>query len=166
MANFQRYSNAGSASGAKTAETANVGVAESGSDAARFAADAAGVTETFDTSEPEEPVSIDYGRSYLFTEREMDHAIALILDEFDTWDGCEMHSIRYAGDECNSRRNVRWLNSLDGGRRFTECIAFLSDFHSPVEGGGAWEPDYEYTDWQWWLARTEDGEWELVSWGY
>lgn len=31
---------------------------------------------------------------------------------------------------------------------------------------GAWEPDQEYTDYQWWLARAEDGDWEIVSWGY
>ena len=45
-------------------------------------------------------------------------------------------------------------------------IEFLTDFHSPVEGGGAWEPDTEYTDYQWWLAREADGGWELLSWGY
>ena len=42
----------------------------------------------------------------------------------------------------------------------------VSDFHSPAEGGGAWAPDEEYTDWQWWLAGTEDGDWVLVTWGY
>ena len=24
----------------------------------------------------------------------------------------------------------------------------------------------EYTDWQWWLARSEGGDWELLTWGY
>ena len=28
------------------------------------------------------------------------------------------------------------------------------------------KPDTEYTDYQWWLARTENGDWEIVSWGY
>jgi len=32
--------------------------------------------------------------------------------------------------------------------------------------GGAWEADKEYTDWQWWLAREEGGDWELLTWGY
>jgi len=45
-------------------------------------------------------------------------------------------------------------------------IEFLSDYHSPVDAVGAWEPDTEYTDWQWWLARTEGGEWELMTSGY
>ena len=72
----------------------------------------------------------------------------------------------YAGDACNSAENIKWVNEITSGKNFTQCIEFLSDFHSPVEGGGAWEPDQEYTDWQWWLARTAGGDWELVSWGY
>ena len=32
--------------------------------------------------------------------------------------------------------------------------------------GTAWEPDTDYKDYQWWLARADGGERELVSWGY
>ncbi len=111
-------------------------------------------------------VLVDYGTSELYSEEEMDDAIALILDEFNAWEGCEMHAISYAGDECNSGENVSWMNSLGDGQTFTHCIEFVSEFHSPVEGGGAWEPDTEYTGWQWWLARPEGGSWELMTWGY
>jgi D-alanyl-D-alanine carboxypeptidase len=45
-------------------------------------------------------------------------------------------------------------------------VEFLTDFHSPVEAEGAWEPDHEYKDYQWWLGRTDDGGWEVVTWGY
>ena len=27
-------------------------------------------------------------------------------------------------------------------------------------------PDFEYEDWQWILARTSDSGWELLQWGY
>ena len=40
------------------------------------------------------------------------------------------------------------------------------DFHTAPDAGGAWEQDLEYTDWQWWLARTQDGGWEIVTNGY
>ena len=112
------------------------------------------------------PFAVDYGSSERYTQRSMDRAIALIMEEFGTWEGCEMHSIRYAGDACVSEENLNWLNSLAKGETFTECIAFLSDFHSPKEAVGAWNPDSEYTDYQWWLAGTEDGDWQLISWGY
>lgn len=109
--------------------------------------------------------SVDYGESDLYTLEEMDAAISLIEQEFSGWESCVMHSIRYAGDECNTEENIAWLSSL-GDKDYVECIEFLSTFHSPEEGGGAWEADTEYTNWNWWLARAEDGEWELLTWGY
>ena len=47
-----------------------------------------------------------------------------------------------------------------------QVAEFLTDFHSPVEGGGAWEPDAEMKDWQWWLACEEGKGWLLVTNGY
>ena len=38
--------------------------------------------------------------------------------------------------------------------------------HSPAEPEGAWETDEEYMNWEWWLARTDGGEWHLMTWGY
>ena len=52
------------------------------------------------------------------------------------------------------------------GQGCTACIEFPSDFRSPVAGGGAWEPDTEYSNRQWWLARTEGGTWALITRGY
>ena len=118
------------------------------------------------TAEEAPDVEIDYGTSKLYTEQEMDEAVVQIREEFDSWKGCELHSLQYAGDECNTKENVDWLNSLGDGHEFVECIEFVSEFHSPVEGGGAWEADEEYTGWQWWLGRSEGGSWELVNWGY
>ncbi len=117
------------------------------------------------TAEKQE-LQIDYGTSLLYTEEEMDEAIALIREEFDTWEGCELHSIRYAGDDCNSSENIEWLNELGDGVEFTQCIEFVSSFHSPKMGGGAWNPDEEYTGWQWFLGRTDGGDWQLLTWGY
>ena len=114
--------------------------------------------------------SIDYGSSELYTKEEMDTAIALIRAEFDSWEGCELHSLRYAGDECQNPENVRWMGELAAAqgeeRTIVHCMEFLSEFHSPKQNAGAWNPDEEYTDWQWWLAGTEDGDWLLLTWGY
>lgn len=55
----------------------------------------------------------------------------------------------------------------DAGKQYAQVAEFLMDFHSPVEEGPyAWEPDMEYKDYQWWLARPDGGDWEVVSWGY
>ena len=110
--------------------------------------------------------SLDYGDSALYTKEEMDTAIALIRAEFAGWEGCELHSLRYAGDEADSEENVRWMNELKEGQEYTQCAEFLTDFHSPVEESGAWNPDTEYKDYQWWLAKNADGGWDLLTWGY
>jgi D-alanyl-D-alanine carboxypeptidase len=77
-----------------------------------------------------------------------------------------MHNLRYAGDEADNEENLDRLNSSSENAEFTHVAEFLTDFHSPVEESGAWEPDQEYKDYQWWLARTDDGGWEVVDWGY
>ena len=79
----------------------------------------------------------------------MEEAVIQIKCQFASWEGCELHSIRYAGDECNSEENLRWMNVLGGeAQSYVQCAEFLMDFRSPVEGG-AWNTDAEYTDYQW-----------------
>ena len=114
----------------------------------------------------ETDVSIDYGKSELYTPEDLEEAAIQIKCQFASWEGCEMHSLRYAGDECNTEENIEWLNSLDEGAGYTEVCEFLCSFHSPEEESGSWEPDHEYEDYQFWLARTEDSGWQVVSWGY
>lgn len=112
----------------------------------------------------------DYGSSEIYTKWDMDTAIFRIRLEFLTWDGCIMHSITYGGDESCTEKELAWLNGIDkargGAGNFTECILFRSDFLSTGTADGSMEPGFEYTDWQWWLARSENGAWHLIDWGY
>ena len=112
---------------------------------------------------------IDLGSSSLFTQKELERAAVLIQRKFASFRGCELHAIRYAGDYASTQENLEWLNILrQQDEPFVDCALFLSDFHSPKEDlpGEAWNLDYEYLDWQWWLGRTADGSWVLVTWGY
>ena len=111
-------------------------------------------------------VMIDCGGSALYSADELYDAALMVKCKFASFAGCELHSLRYAGDACNSAENLAWLNELDEGADYTQVAAFLSDFHSPVEPYGAWKADAEYADYQWWLARSADGGWQLLSWGY
>ena len=120
---------------------------------------------TFEWAWEPAPAEIDCGSSALYTREELAEAVDRICEEFASFEGCELHSLRYAGDESCTEENLRWMNELDPDGHFTQVAEFLMDFHSPAEGGGAWEPDEEYTDWQWWLARGEGG-WEVLTWGY
>ena len=116
--------------------------------------------------------AVDLGTSKLFSEDDRLKAVDEIRKEFDGWDGCELHQIWFTSDEKNNAENVKWVNDLAEGRdlepEFTECIQFKSNYHSPVdpEKAGAWNPDEEYMNWEWWLARKNRGEWHLMTWGY
>ena len=110
------------------------------------------------------PASIDYGSSEIYSKEDMDEAITLIKDRFYSWEGCKLYSIYYT-DDSFCQREVDYVNTLaDDGVVYTECIVFRTRFRSPIFGGGAWNANFEY-DWSWYLARTDGGEWELLTWG-
>ena len=111
-------------------------------------------------------LDVDYGSSEIYTPEQLKEAAIQIKCTFAGWKGCELHSLRYAGDEADNAKNLEWLNSHDENAEYTHAAEFLTDFHSPVEASGAWDPDQEYKDYQWWLGLTEDGTWEVVDWGY
>ena len=111
-------------------------------------------------------VVIDLGESALYSGDELYDAMLAVKCKFASWGGCELHSIRYAGDEACSEENLERMNSLVDGAQFTQAAEFLMDYHTAEDIEGAWEPDHEYTDYQWWLARSEESGWEIVAWGY
>lgn len=113
-------------------------------------------------------VEIDYGASEIYSRSDMDSAIELVQGTFSHWRGCKLHNIRYAGDEACNAENLRWLNELAPGQNFTQVIEFLSDFYVSPEAASytTFNPDSEYKDWQWWLARTSGGDWKLLTFGY
>ena len=127
---------------------------------------ALGITlEEYLGKEPETAPIIDYGASDAYLLWDLREAMTVIKKQFSAnYEGCILYSLRYAGDEANNEENLRWLNELKEGKNYTECAEFLTDFYSA--GNDVLEADLEYTDYQWWLARTEGGAWELVNWGY
>ena len=111
-------------------------------------------------------VVLDYGKSELYRQEELIEAAVQIKCDFAKWAGCELHSLRYAGDDQNTEENLAWLNSLNEGADYSRVACFTGSYHTAADISGAWEPDMEYTDYQWWLARSEDGGWEIVTMGY
>ena len=110
-------------------------------------------------------IKIDYKTSELYSKEDMDAAIKLIVEEFNTWEGCTLYDISYTDDQ-NCTDNLSHINELSDDKQYDECIIFVSNFHSPKEGGGAWEPDYDYENWEWYLGRVKGEDWELLTWGY
>jgi D-alanyl-D-alanine carboxypeptidase len=111
------------------------------------------------------PVDIDLGSSDIYSDDELNEAVIQIKCKFASWDGCELHAIRYAGDEEDNEENLAWLNALKEGSDYYQVAKFVIDFHSPDAGSISWNPDEEYTDYEFWMARTEEGGWDIVSIG-
>ena len=111
-------------------------------------------------------VTIDLGKSEIFSEEDLREAVVQIKCAFASWEGCELHSIRYASDECCTDEKLTWLNGLSEDGNYTQAAEFLMNFHSPKEQVLAWEADTEYTDFEMWLARGEDSGWEIVLQSY
>ena len=125
----------------------------------------------FGCGKQEVGVNIDLGYSDIYDETVRQEAIEVVREEIARWDGVELHKVAYAGDEAVTADNLKWMNEIgqaNGKPEYKEVIELTADYHTPkdAETAGAWEPDTEMTDWQFWLARPEGGDWEIVTSGY
>lgn len=110
-------------------------------------------------------IKIDYGQSEQYSKEDMDAAIAVILDEFNRWDGCVMYKLSFAGDEV-AKAEVGYCNQIENNQSFQEAIVFDTTFRSPIWSSkdDAWENNSIY-DWHWSLARRPGEPWSLVTFG-
>lgn len=110
------------------------------------------------------PVTIDYGNSDIYSREDMDTAVELIKRRVDSWKGCKLYSVCYTDDGL-SERELAYCNQIAEDKVvYTECMVFRASFRSPILGGYSWNANYVY-DWTWYLARTENSDWELIMWG-
>lgn len=115
----------------------------------------------------EDEVVIDCGSSEIFTQEDLEDAVIQIKCKFAFWPGCDLKSIRYAGDDASTEETLERMNTIDSNAGYTQVAVFLMDFHSPSETGDTtFAPDSDYNDYQWFLARTDDGGWNIVTFGY
>lgn len=109
---------------------------------------------------------VNLGTSVLYSEEERQSAADVILDEIGSWNSVkQVYDVTYCGDEISSD-SLDYCNTL-GDKNYTQCVVFESSFKSADKRHcGAFNPNDVYTDWQWYLAKTDGGEWELLTCGY
>ena len=111
------------------------------------------------------PAVIDCGDSVLYTKEERQAAAKLISDTVESFEGCKLYAVKNEGDEV-SKKNLEYCNRLAAdGVTYSESIVFTSYFLSPIFNAGAWNPNDLYS-WSWYLARTNGGDWEILTYGY
>lgn len=107
---------------------------------------------------------VNYWGSDIYTIEDKQLAIDVIMDQFNKFEGCVLYEINYTSDYY-CLKNLDYVNDLaDEGTIFTECIVFETQFRSPIFGGGAWNANRIY-EWNWYLGRTDGGDWQLLTWG-
>lgn len=112
-----------------------------------------------------ENVKIDLGESEIYSQKDLNSTAEMILSEIGSWNSVKrVYTISYCGDDY-SVNQLDYCNSLSD-KNFTHCVVFESSFRtSSSSGSGGFNPNSCY-EWEWWLAKTDDGEWELLTWGY
>ncbi len=109
---------------------------------------------------------INLGESDIYSEEDLQSAADVIINEIGGWSSVkQVYDITYCGDEL-SEDNLDYCKML-GEKNYTQCAVFKSDFFtSNSRESGGFNPNSRYDDWMWYLAKTDDGEWELLTWGY
>lgn len=109
---------------------------------------------------------VNLGESNALSRESLQSAANVILDEIGSWHSVKrVYDVTYCGDEM-SADNLDYCIML-GEKNYAQCAVFKSDFltGNSAESDG-FNSNNDYTDWQWYLAKTENGEWELLTWGY
>ena len=105
--------------------------------------------------------------SEIYSEKDLADAETAIKNKVKEWEvAIESFNIIYAGDEV-STEELEYCQSLNAD--ITECAVFISSFHIPeqdVEMAGAFEPNADIYGYSWYLGRTADGEWKVLTNGF
>ncbi len=110
------------------------------------------------------PTKIDFGNTELYTEQDMNEAIAIIKNHFEESELGKLYSIQYAGDEKCAKELEYCNSSAKDGKIYTQCIVFQSVYRTKLYGEVV-QDNFTRYDMDWILARTENGEWNLITCG-
>lgn len=132
--------------------------------AGKIMADGVTLEEYLGKASSEKP-EIMLPASMVYTFEELGDALMQIKCMFASFPDCTLHSLRYDGDEYNNPENVAWLSEL-GGRDYRQAARFVSSLSTGDEPVGELDLNRRYDDYEWWLGRDRDGNWDLVAHGY
>ena len=103
------------------------------------------------------------GDSDIYLQSEIEDAMDVAMAHFKAeFEGCTLLEMEY--DETHSMRlSEDWAETYGA----EEAIVLLSSFDVSKKGAdGGLTPGHTYQNFQWILVRSEDGAWELKTWGY
>ncbi|MBQ9375484.1 MAG: M15 family metallopeptidase [Ruminococcus sp.] len=110
----------------------------------------------------DKPVKIDLGKSEQLTKEDLNDSVVQIKCQFAAWDGFELKSITYAGDEASN--DEAQANKLNPDGKYTQIALFKMNFRTSknVDGTGL-EANKDYKDYEWWLGKTIKDGWGVIT---
>lgn len=102
--------------------------------------------------------------STLYSQQDISDAIDVVKSDFkQNNSGFTLKKLYYAGDE-TSQSYQEWADRNNAD----EVLVLWSAFHTDSDGGSdkSFEPDTEYTDWNWILVRNDGGKWAIADQGF
>ena len=110
-------------------------------------------------------VRIETVDSALYTQQDIDDAVAVILEDFKAFTDCTLTRIAYAGDEITQKETEWHREGYESWGDFDELIILFSDFTVDSDRNDSMMKG-SYTDWNWILVRQDGGSWRHVDHGY
>ena len=102
--------------------------------------------------------------STLYSQQDISGAIDVVKSDFKQNNSdFILEKLYYAGDE-TSQSYQEWADRNNAD----EVLVLRSAFHTDSDGGSdkSFEPDTEYTDWNWILVRNDGGKWAIADQGF
>ncbi len=107
-------------------------------------------------------VNIENIKSDIYTEDDIKSGINLIKTHFQkNFDGCELRRISYVGDE-----RMDEFKEWQSNYKLDEVIIFETDFFVGEDAEECFNPNDDYKNWKFILARNKGENWKYMDSGY
>ena len=114
----------------------------------------------------EDKLSLDLGKSELFSEEELKEMAICIKCDFAGWEDCEFKRLSYAGDLEDREEQLKLANENADGKKYIDVARFVGDFHVYTPTVSGFDNNRDYDNYEWLLAKTEEDGWEIINKGY
>lgn len=110
------------------------------------------------------------GESELFSEKEIERAVAAVKTKFRDFEGCSLLKLEY-DEEYRNDEVKHYMMTGSGavnGVKEENVIFFKSSFYAEdPKGDSGLTDDLEYRGWNWIVIRnSKSGRWRVSDWGY
>ena len=110
------------------------------------------------------------GESKIFTETEIERAVAAVKTKFRDFEGCTLLTLEYDEEYRNEqvRHYMETGKGANNGVTEENVIIFKSSFYAQdPKGDSGLTDDLEYRGWSWTAIRSsENSRWKVDDWGY